>query len=118
MKVIYVAGPYRAPGHHRISKNIVNAMSRALEVWKLYPLCVALCPHGNTAHFDGELPDEAFLEGDLELLKRCDALLTTEDWTLSRGACAEVAYAHSINRPVFHTLEALTAWLHSSTLSR
>jgi len=91
LPVIYIAGPYRAATPWKILQNIRQAQAVALQVWKLG--AVALCPHANTALFDGEAADDIWLEGDLELLRRCDAIVLTEDFEQSSGARAEFAFA-------------------------
>ena len=113
MKVVYVAGPYRGPDAFAIAENIRRAERVALEVWKLGAAC--LCPHTNTAHFQGCAPDNLWLEGDLELLRRCDAVITVKDWTRSGGAQAEIRFAHEHKIPVFHNLWRLSAWLRTTS---
>lgn len=117
MKLVYVAGPFRSitpKGKNncwRVQENIMRAMGLALEVWKLGH--AALCPHANTMFFqdaDGT-EDDVWLEGDLEMLKRCDAVLVTPDWQRSSGARTEVAKASEWGIPVFTTVEHLKAWL-------
>jgi hypothetical protein len=99
LPVIYVAGPYRAATPWRIQQNIRAAQEVALAIWKLG--AVALCPHANTALFDGEAPDEIWLQGDLELLRRCDALLAMPSVLASKGAMAECKFAKLHNIPIF-----------------
>lgn len=88
---IYIAGAYRAPTPWQITENIHAARLLSLAVWKLG--AVALCPHANTALFDGEADDAIWLEGDLELLRRCDAILMVPNWKQSQGASAEWRFA-------------------------
>jgi hypothetical protein len=109
--VIYVAGPFRGPHHFAIWRNIMRAADLALEVWKLG--AVALCPHMNTFCFQGAAPDAVWLDGDLELVRRCDGLLVTDDWQRSTGARAEVQFAEQHGIPVFLTLEDLAYWLNA-----
>src|SRR5262245_29123514 len=109
MRLGYVAGPYRGPDHWAIYENIRRAEQLALEVWRLGAACI--CPHANTAHFQGVLPDAIWLAGDLEMLARCDFLLLTSDWERSAGARAEVAFARARGLPIFETLPAMRAWL-------
>jgi nucleoside 2-deoxyribosyltransferase len=117
VKVIYIAGPYRAtnpdgsPDMFRVQWNVMEAMTQALEVWRRG--AIALCPHANTMFFTGaeSLPDAVWLEGDLELLRRCDAVLTTPRWRFSEGAKAEVRFAVENGIPVFHDLLQLEEWL-------
>ena len=112
MRVVYVAGKFRGPSHWAIAENIRAAERVALEVWRLG--AAALCPHANTAHFQDAAPDHVWLEGDLALLDKCDALVTVENWTDSTGAKAEVAHAIAGGIPVFHSLGDLGAWLGRS----
>lgn len=114
-KVIYIAGPYRGPHAWAIEENIREAERLSLEVWRMG--LVALCPHTNTRHFQGALPDDVWLHGDLLLLDRCDALLTTIRWHESSGARTEVEYARAKGMPVFHTLVDLLTWTRESVLA-
>jgi nucleoside 2-deoxyribosyltransferase len=52
-----------------------------------------------------------WLDGDLELLRRSDAVLLTSDWERSSGARNEVSYARARDIPVFATVDALRAFL-------
>lgn len=105
MKVIYVAGPFRGPSAWAIEQNIRRAEELALEVWRAGYACI--CPHTNTRFFQGAAPDHVWLEGDLELVCRCDALLLTEDYARSSGARAEREYAVARGIPVFESLQTL-----------
>lgn len=111
-RVVYVAGPFRAqlrPGdQYEQELNIRRAEALALEVWRLGFACI--CPHANTRFFQGALADDAWLEGDLAILRRCDAILLTADWASSFGARAERAFAEKHGIPVFHDLRELDAW--------
>lgn len=89
--VVYIAGPYRAPTISGVLANIGRAREAALAVWKAG--AVALCPHLNTALFDGEADDSVWLEGDLVLMRRCDAVLAIDGWRRSTGASLEVECA-------------------------
>ena len=105
MKIIYIAGPYRAANAWDREQNIRAAESLALEVWRMGH--AALCPHTNGRFFDGVLPDDVFLDGDIVMMLRCDVVLMTPDWRRSAGAVREreVALAHGI--PVCESLEDL-----------
>jgi len=98
-KIIYIAGPFRGPTHWAITQNIRAAEYYALEVWKMGG--IALCPHLNTRNFQGELPDEAWLEGDLVMLEKCDAVLMCPNSINSAGATAERQHADRKGIPVF-----------------
>jgi hypothetical protein len=62
---------------------------------------VALCPHANSRHMDGVASDEVFLDGTMELLRRCDAVALVSNWRDSAGARAEVEEADRLGLPVF-----------------
>src|SRR3972149_3783943 len=104
MKVIYIAGPYRdSRGEFYVGQNIYEAEMAALRVWQMGG--VALCPHKNSGGLGGAygLDDRTWLEGDLELLRRCDAIYLITDWQSSAGVQAEKLFAEEIGIPVLQT---------------
>jgi nucleoside 2-deoxyribosyltransferase len=109
-RVVYIAGPFRAANHWLIEQNIRRAEEAALEVWTLGAM--AFCPHLNTAHFQDVLPDDTWLEGDIEILKRCDAVLMVEGWTNSEGAKREYGVAQEYEIPCFVSIDELKDWLN------
>ena len=109
MKLVYIAGPYRGESEWQVVQNIRRAEGLALAVWKLGAACI--CPHKNTALFGGAAEDSVWLEGDLEMMRRCDAVLCTDNWALSSGARDEVALAKQLGIPVFEKLGELERWL-------
>jgi len=115
MKVIYIAGPYRAPSEWQVVQNIRRAEALALAVWQMGAACI--CPHKNTALLGGAADDSVWLEGDLELLRRCDAVLCMPDWQASAGARGEVDLARRMNMPVFETAGECELWLRSQSRS-
>ena len=106
--VVYICGPYRAENMWKVNRNIMAAKELALKVW--LEGMVALCPHANTAFFDGAASDNVWLDGDLELLSRCDALLTLPGWERSRGSIIEFKHAVSLKILVFNKLVDLVAY--------
>ena len=109
MKVVYIAGPYRGANAWVIEQNIRRAESLALAVWRSG--AAALCPHTNTRFFQGAADDAVWLNGDLELLRRCDAVLLVEGWERSSGAQHERILAQELDLPVFDDLLYLQQWL-------
>ena len=97
MKVAYIAGPYRGETILDILENIREAEKWALVYWKKG--YAVICPHKNSALFDGQAHDDVWLQGDLELLKRSDLIVMIPGWQLSEGALAEFNFArgHGIN---------------------
>lgn len=112
MKLVYVAGPYRAPTEYQVLLNIRKAEELALRVWRSGAACI--CPHKNTAFFGGAADDSVWLLGDLEMIRRCDALVLVEGWRKSSGAVGEVELAFSLNIPVFEDFQEYLEWLEES----
>ena len=99
MKTAFVSGPYRAETIHGIVKNIRNAESVAIELWKMG--FAVICPHKNTALFDGICPDSVWLEGALELLRRSDIVVLAPGWGDSSGTGREIMEAMINMKPIF-----------------
>jgi hypothetical protein len=109
MKLIYIVGPYRASGQWQIFQNIRRAEAFALQVWQMGAACI--CPHKNTEYFNGAAPDSVWLDGDLEMVRRCDAILCVPGWEASSGSLGEVALAKQLGLPIFRSIEELRKWL-------
>lgn len=116
LAVIYIAGPLDAPTHWEREANIHAAETLALAVWQLG--LVAVCPHANARHFYGMLPEATFLAGGVALLRRCDAVLCTADWSRSPGAREELADAEAHDIPIFFSLADLRLTLLFRELRR
>ena len=113
MKVVYIAGKFRGTNAWEVHQNVQEALKVGFEVAALGAM--PLIPHSNTQPFDGTLQDQFWLDGTLELLRRCDAVMTVPNWVRSKGAKAEVDEAKDeLGIPVFHALDELTEWLVES----
>lgn len=97
MKVAYIAGPYRAfkaDGGFSLAgvwDNIMRARKVGEKYWHKGYACVI--PHLNTMFMDCDVSDEHWLNGDLEILKRCDVIIMCPGWLNSNGAKAELEFA-------------------------
>ena len=91
MKVIYVSGPVRAKTEWGFYQNARRAEDAALQLWAKG--WVVICPHKNTERFTGYLPDQVWLDGDLVLVERSDAICMINGWERSEGANMEYARA-------------------------
>ena len=109
MKLVYIAGPFRAGCAWDVEQNVRRAESVAMDVWRLG--AVGVCPHSNTRFGDGAIADEVWLEGYLTLLGVCDAMVLVGDWRSSEGTVAELELARRENIPVFESVSSLAAWL-------
>jgi nucleoside 2-deoxyribosyltransferase len=108
--LVYIAGPYRSPDPWRVELNIRAAEELGYRVAQLgaYPVI----PHSNTrGYFASAAPDELWLTGTLELMRRCDAVILVEDWENSSGSRAERAEAFGLQKPVFLSTFDLAHWL-------
>lgn len=109
MKVVYVAGPFRGRDSWEMESNIRRAEALALEAWRAGAAVV--CPHTNTRFFQGAAPDAVWLDGDLAILAKCDAILMTPDWERSSGARSEHEFAQARGIPAFYDMDGLRQWL-------
>lgn len=98
MELAYIAGPYRAKTRIGIIKNIMAARKVAQELWKAG--YAVICPHSNSALFSS-VPEESFIDGDIEILKRCDAVVLVPEWEESTGTLSEIEVAIANGIPVY-----------------
>lgn len=126
MKVVYIAGKYRGPTPWDVEQNIRAAEEVAVRVaaMGLMPQVV----HPMTRFIGGANADEQFwLNGTMEIMRRCDAVVCVGNWLGSVGARAEVDEATRLGIPVFgdyphgsdftieDALGHLDHWANSST---
>ena len=105
--LIYLAGPYTGSCSVECTQNIRIAESYAMHLWNLgYP---TICPHLNSAHFDGCAPESLFLSGTLLMLEKCDVVVLIEGWRESNGTLGEIYRANELAIPVYDGVEALEA---------
>ena len=94
VKVVYVAGAFRAKTQWGIMQNVRKAEDASLKLWKVG--YVVICPHTMTQHYQGECPDKVWLDGCLELMRRCDAIYLLKGWELSEGSWQEYRLAKEL----------------------
>lgn len=99
MKLVYVAGPFRAPTPWDVEQNIRVAEGVGLRV-ALAGL-MPLIPHTNTRFFDGQCTAQFWIDGTMEMLKRCDAIVLCPGWMQSEGSRGEWEYAKSVSMPIY-----------------
>jgi len=103
VKVVYVAGAFRAKTQWGIMQNVRRAEEASLRLWKLG--YAVICPHTMTQHFQNECPDEVWLDGCLELLKRCDAIYMVNGWSFSEGSLAELNFAKELGLEIMFDIK-------------
>lgn len=107
MKIIYVAGKYNGKTYSEIDDNIRKAEEVPIKLlaagW-----CV-ITPHKNYSHYEiygaiyESLDYKYFMQCDLEILNRCDALFVMTNSVDSPGAKEEIEFA-SDKIPIFHEM--------------
>ena len=102
-KLIYIAGKYRAATEHEVYQNIQTAREWAMK-WCQVDGWYPVTPHMNSAFFGGLCDDHKFLEGGLEMLRRCDAIFMIPGWEDSVGSKAEHYEAMQLGIRVFYEL--------------
>jgi hypothetical protein len=102
MYVAYVGGKYRAKTEWEIIENIRIAEDIAAQLWDIG--FAVICPHKNTAHLGGiyGLEDQTWIDGYLEILKRCDVLVVAPNWRNSSGTNEEIRCAAEHSIPIFY----------------
>lgn len=100
MKLAFISGPYRAKTPRGIVENIREAESLSIKYWNLG--YAVICPHKNTALFDGVAPDDVWLQGDLEMLRRCDVIVMSPRWEESSGAINEHQLAQQLGIEIIY----------------
>lgn len=107
LELIYIAGPYSAETPELIRKNVETAKVAGQEILRRGHACI--CPHSMTHDWDigTGLPYEVFLETDLEILRRCDAILMLPGWSKSRGSVAEFQEAGCLGLKRYLSIEEI-----------
>jgi len=99
MKIAYVSGLYRGASESDVAENIWHARQVAVQLWQMG--YAVICPHCNTAFMGGVVPDSTFLQGDEQILARCDLVVMLPGWQKSPGATVEHYAAKKRSIPVF-----------------
>jgi hypothetical protein len=101
--LVYLCGPYSG----QTEKNIFQARETAKQIWEAG--FTAVTPHLNTYnfHLDCKCTYQDYIEGDLEILSRCDYLLLLPGWEHSQGAKIELEKAKQMGMPIFLNIDDL-----------
>jgi len=103
IKLVYVAAPYRAKTREAVAQNVAAARHVGSIVMRLGMLPVM--PTVNTAFLDYDFPgvtdDQFWIDGTLELMRRCDMVVMVDGWQYSTGATGELEEAKRLGIPVY-----------------
>jgi len=101
-KIIYIIGKYRDDTEEKKRDNIWHAVRVACRLWELN--WIVFCPHLNTANFENftKLADRVWLNGGLEILRRCDAVFVLSNFGDSDGSHEELELAKALGLEIFY----------------
>ena len=103
MPVVYISGPYSSDSESVINENIRHATIAAAEAWRNG--LAAICPHKNTERFEKIVPEvtyQTYIDGDVEMVKRCDAIVMLPPWEKSKGSVIERKAAQDSAKLIFY----------------
>ncbi len=97
--------------HYSIDDNIEIAKKYATLLWEMG--FTVHCPHLNTAHFEQTCACklQGYLDGDIVVLKRCDAIFMLPNWKYSKGAKIEYNVAKMRDMKILMNLKEAENWL-------
>jgi hypothetical protein len=104
MVIVYLAGPYRSGPVGNRRYNIRIAEHYAARLWQVG--YAVLSPHCNTAFMDEDAEPQAFLDGDLDMIRALARgadrfiLALLPGWQLSKGTLAEKKLAEELGQTV------------------
>lgn len=103
-KLLYVAGPYTG----NVEQNIKNAESVSIEL--IRSGFHVLTPHKNTAGYeqyeDGDIINyQTWIDLDLDLLSRCDAIYVMSNSENSNGVKKEIMFCEENDIEIIHEIE-------------
>jgi len=114
MKVICVVGRcHDARGAYFALSNIWKAQETMGHIWFMGG--IPFYPQGASLLLEGILgvPQERFLQGNLELVRRADAVYAMESFAKSPEAQLMVEEALKLSKPVFYKAKELDTYLES-----
>jgi len=105
MKIAYIVGSYTSKYLLKRIWNIWKARKVAFKYWKLG--YVVICPHSNTAFFDGffrkgPIEESFFLKGYLHLIEVADLLVVLPTWKVSSGSIKEIDKAQKLGIEIIY----------------
>jgi hypothetical protein len=104
----YLSAPISADLALTRTAHYLTALAVSAQLWESQVL--HYCPHRNSPQVGTtDVPYEAWMAMDLEVLRRCNYILMAGDWHQSAGCRRELAFAMQLGMPVVYTVEAALA---------
>jgi hypothetical protein len=100
MKLVYIAGPYRAATPWLVEQNVRRAEEIGLTVATVGGMPVV--PHSMCRFYDKQCSDVFWTVGTMELMRRCDIVVVAPGWQFSEGTQGELALATKLSKPLFY----------------
>ena len=101
-RLIFVSGPYNARTEEEKRANIWHAVRVACRLWELG--FFVICPHLNSANFEfyTNLDESVWVEGDLEMVRRCDCVFMLKGYETSTGSLMELELAEKLQKAIYY----------------
>ncbi len=109
-KLVYIAGKLKAPTPSEYLKNVHFMINTAEKVRALGFNVITPCNDMLNGIVCGLLDPENYIENDLAILERCDAVFLCRGWESSYGVGLEIDRANEKNIPVFEKTNELQWW--------
>lgn len=117
VRLVYIAGPYRAPTPEDIRRNVRAAEALGQAVIETGLPLLPVVPHSIGHRFGYLRPDDEgyWLPATMALMERCHVVLMIPGWEDSEGSVEERARALALGLPVFETVDDLVKWAQPRT---
>lgn len=114
--VVFICGPFRAETEYARRENIQKAefVAKRLAEKGIY----YICPHLNSAHFQGIGEDSFWLSMYQELLLRCDVIYVLAGAKESSGSMAELSLAIDKGITIVYSMEDLNHAISHSLIKK
>lgn len=111
MIMVYVAGAYSAPTPEGVEENCRRAREVGVQLAAVSPQVFPVIPHQTGRDIEHIGDYQFWIEGTLELMRRCDAVMMVHGWQTSKGAVAERRVALQRGIPVIYSVEEMAPLL-------
>lgn len=111
--LIFISAPYRAGTDSSLFDNAIFVRILTIDIWQQGGVAVA--PHLNSFMLGGLVPEEGFLQGYCDLLRRCDAVLFAGLYEQSEGCQMELQAAKDSNIPQLFSVKEAREFIQNWT---
>jgi hypothetical protein len=108
--IVYTAGKYTAENPELIAANVAYAKAYAIEIARAIPEIAVIVPH-LLYQDDWNLGYDRYLEMDLKILSKCDAVFLLPNYKSSKGAQIEIDFCNDREIPMFESIGELKEFI-------